>query len=164
MKSSAGSSIAYGKWLHGGINISITSNSVYIKLNSSSPPQILVSISIPMSVNYKTFLQLCGILMWLYLPPSSHTSRLSQESLSHFHCVMPLLCSPLTLSVSSSEQLPGWLLLSVLPPQAQTMLSGGPAFNHSEKPSMAACFLPLEIMNAFPACILSSLYSSQDYF
>lgn len=76
VKSSTRSSSAYGKLLHGDIHVKIPSNSVSIKLNSSSPSQILVSISTSLSINYTTFLQLYDILNWFYPSPSSHISRL----------------------------------------------------------------------------------------
>ena len=90
---------------HGGI--SIISISVHTKLNSSSPPRILVSISTPLSSNYNTLLPLYRVLNWFYPSPLSHISRLSQENLSYFNCVMSL-CSPFILLFQVTEQLPGW--------------------------------------------------------
>ena len=90
---------------HGGI--SIISISVHTKLNSSSPPHILVSISTPLSINYNTLLPLYRVLNWFYPSPLSHISRLSQENLSYFNCVMSL-CSPFILLFQVTEQLPGW--------------------------------------------------------
>lgn len=140
-------------------SINIISNSVHTKLNSSSPPHILVSISTPMSVNYNTLLPLYSILNRFYPSPLSHISRLSQENLSYFNSIMSLLFPIYTVGSSY------WTVSRVacFPFSGFRHRQGSDYSLHSsEKPSMAAHFSPLGIV-VFPTCYIS-LYSGKVSF
>lgn len=107
LKSSSGSPAAYGKSLHGWMNITITSNSASTKFNSSALPCTLAPISTPMSINYNTRLPIMLQSKLLSYPcPSSPISRLSQESLSYFNSIMSLLFP----NHAVWFELPGWPL------------------------------------------------------
>ena len=136
-------------------SINIISNSVHTKLNSSSPPHILVSISTPMSVNYNTLLLLYSILNRFYPSLLSHISRLSQENLSYFNSIMSLLFPIYT--VGSSYWTVSRVACFPFSHFRHRQGSDYSSLHCSEKPSMAAHVSPLGIV-VFPTCYIS-LYS-----
>lgn len=118
-------------------------NSVHTKLSSSSlhhilylPLQCLLKYASSITWHSKLVLSL------FFIP---HT-QINQESLSYSNSIISLLCFPFGKHclVQDSEQLPGVASVSLSPTSSTARLSYQSSLNHSEKPSVAAYFLPFK--------------------